>query len=138
MTTSDEREALEEFSERYAGAPTDAERAVEAAVIGGDWGANGYTTMAQADRIGQLLELAPGRTLLDAGAGRGWPGLYLAVTTGCEVVLSDLPPEGLRLARIRAGREHVAERVSVVVAAAGRPPFPPASFDAVTHTDVLC
>ena len=58
-----------------------------------DWliyGANGYTTAAQANLLAQRLDLGPGKRLLDVGSGRGWPGLYLAASTGCTVVLTDL------------------------------------------------
>lgn len=136
MSTADENEALIQFRERYAAGPTEATRAVERAVIGDDWGANGYTTRAEADRLGRLLELRPGRRLLDVGSGRGWPGLYLAGVTGSDVVLADLPIEGLRLARERA--EHEGLRPAAVVASASALPFRPASFHAIVHTDVLC
>jgi cyclopropane fatty-acyl-phospholipid synthase-like methyltransferase len=107
-------------------------------VIGGDFGANGYTTMAQADLMAELLGLRTGQRLLDVGSGRGWPGLYLAKVTGCTVVLTDLPEEGLRTAKHRAVIEGLAQRSSVVVASARRLPFEPECFDAIVHTDVLC
>ena len=47
----------------------DVVRAIELAVIGGDWGANGYTTIAQADQLADMLELAAGSLVLDIG---GW------------------------------------------------------------------
>lgn len=136
--SKDEREARELFAERYAIGRGEVNRQIERAVIGGDWGANGYTTMAQADELAARLRLAPGRTLLDLGAGRGWPGLYLATTTGCDVVLSDLPREGLLLARQRAASEGMADRVWCVVASASHLPLRPGGIDAVVAADVLC
>lgn len=134
----DEVEARAAFADRYANERADVNRAVERAVIGGDWGANGYTTMAQADELGRLLQLQPGKRLLDIGAGRGWPGLYLATSTGCEAVLVDLPIEGLRTARRRAAAEDLGDRVAVAVASASNLPLAPSSFDAVASTDVFC
>jgi cyclopropane fatty-acyl-phospholipid synthase-like methyltransferase len=113
-------------------------RQIELAVIGGDWGANGYTTMAQADRLAVVLSLRPAMRLLDVGAGRGWPGLYLAASTGCRVVLSDVPPEAVATAADRAQHEGLATRAVAIVASARHLPFSPATFDAVVHTDVLC
>lgn len=136
MSATDERQAVLEFRERYAAAPTEASRRVERAVIGTDWGANGYTTRDQADRLGRLLGLEPARRLLDVGSGRGWPGLYLAAKSGADVVLTDLPFEGLRLALRRAEQEQLS--AAAVVASGSALPFRPASFDAITHTDVLC
>ena len=107
-------------------------------VIGGDWGANGYTTMAQADTLADKLGLTAADRLLDLGSGRGWPGLYLAARTGCAVVLADLPLEGLRVAANRATSEGLAARTGVVAAAASALPFRASRFDVVIHTDVLC
>jgi cyclopropane fatty-acyl-phospholipid synthase-like methyltransferase len=104
----------------------------------GDWGANGYTTLAQADVLGRQLGLRPGIQLLDLGAGRGWPGLYLAAATGCQVVLADMPIEGLQAAAARAQREKLAARAAPVAASARRLPFTSDAFDAIVHTDVLC
>jgi len=138
MVTRAEREASERFAQRYRDSRVEVVQAVERAVIGGDWGANGYTTVAQADRLGALLELGTGVVVLDIGAGRGWPGLYLAAATGCSVVSADVPLEGLGLARARAVDAGVADRSWFVNASARALPFRAAGFDAVIHTDVLC
>jgi SAM-dependent methyltransferase len=136
-SSKDERQTLSDFSVRYSRAASLVLDEIEARVIGGAWGANGFTTMSQADLLGERLGLGPGRTLLDIGTGRGWPGLYLAERTGCEVVLADLPIEGLRIALARAGREDLL-CLGGVVASARYPAFAAGSFDAVVHTDVLC
>lgn len=133
-----EREIAEHFAERYRASPAEVSHQIELAVIGGDWGANGYTTLAQANLLARQLGLRPGIRLLDLGAGRGWPGLYLAAATGCQVVLADVPVEGLRAAAARAQRESLTDRVAPVAASAQALPFAPASFDAIVHTDVLC
>ena len=126
------------FAVRYGEDRTGVVRRIEQAVIGGDWGANGYTTMRQADQLAAALRLGPGVRLLDLGAGRGWPGLYLAVRTGCQVVLTDVPLEGLRQAMDRAPAEDVTDRATAVVSSARALPFRAGTFDAVVHTDVLC
>jgi SAM-dependent methyltransferase len=138
MTVRDELQARALFTQRYGVAATAVAREVERRVIGGDWGANGYTTMAQADQLATGLELSAADRLLDLGTGRGWPGLYLASRSGCRVVLADLPLEGLRVAAARAAAEGLAARASVLAAAASALPFRPGSFDAIIHTDVLC
>lgn len=136
--TRDERDARQTFTERYAGTRRPVHDRIERAAIGGDWGANGYTTVAEARDLARLLDLAPGRRLLDLGAGRGWPGLFLAAETGCEVVLTDQPVEGLRLGLGRAEIEGIAGRVLAFAASATHLPLRAASVDAVVHTDVLC
>ena len=105
-----ERETAAHFAERYRAAPDEVSRRIERAVIGGDWGANGYTTLAQARLLGRELALQPGTQLYDLVAGHGWPGLYLAAATGCQAVLADVPAEGLLAAAARAQRENLAAR----------------------------
>jgi 2-polyprenyl-3-methyl-5-hydroxy-6-metoxy-1,4-benzoquinol methylase len=138
MVTREEHDTRARFRDRYREDRTDALLKIERAVIGGDWGANGYTTLQQADQLAAALRLSPGVRLLDLGAGRGWPGLYLAVRTGCRVVLSDVPLEGLHAAVARAATDGVADRVVAVASSARSLPFRAGTFDAVVHTDVLC
>ena len=138
MATREEQDTRRRFADRYGEDRTGVVRLIEQAVIGSDWGANGYTTMRQADHIGAALRLGPGVRLLDLGAGRGWPGLYLAVRTGCPVVLTDVPFEGLRQAKDRAagGGPHRTGDGGRV-----QRPSPAVSGRHVrrsVHTDVLC
>lgn len=107
-------------------------------MIGANFGVDGYTTIEQADELTRRLELRPGLRLLDLGSGQGWPGVYLAKTTGCQVVLTDLPLEGLRIAAARAVTEGLAGRCAVVAAGGRHLPFAAETFDAIVHTDVLC
>jgi SAM-dependent methyltransferase len=138
VTVSDEAQARALFQERYRTTPSLLARRIEQRVIGGDWGANGFTTMAQADTLARQLHLSAADRLLDLGSGRGWPGLYLAARTGCRVVLTDLPLEGLWVAANRAASEALAARTGVVASAASGLPFRAGSFDVIIHTDVLC
>lgn len=138
MPTKDQRSALELFRERYAAPQHELVDRIEEQVIGAAWGANGFTTLDQADELARRLHLAPGSRVLDLGTGRGWPGVYFAVAYGCDVVGSDLPFDALARATRRATAEGVADRFGAVVAAGSSQPLRPASFDAVVQTDVLC
>ena len=138
MARAVDKQIRECFEERYSIRAADVTREVELAVIGGDWGANGFTTMAEADRLGDALDLRPGAILLDIGAGRGWPGLYLAARTGCRVVLVDPPTAGITQALVRAAAEGLTARAVAVCGDGCDLPLRPGSFDAVIHTDVLC
>ncbi|MFP5353016.1 MAG: class I SAM-dependent methyltransferase [Actinomycetota bacterium] len=132
-----ESETRSDFAERYSIGRHDVIATIERAVIGGDWGANGYTTLAQADELALRLGLDGSKRLLDVGTGQGWPGLYLAKKTGCQVVITDLPIEGLRVANLRAEEERI-RALGAIVCSAKRFPFVEGSFDALCHTDVLC
>src|SRR5256886_12042479 len=112
MSGRDEREARTQFTERYAIATGDANDRIERSVIGAVWGANGYTTLDQADELGRQLRLAPGKRLLDVGTGRGWPGLYLAKQTGCALTGTDMPLNALAPARSRATIAGIEDRAA--------------------------
>jgi ubiquinone/menaquinone biosynthesis C-methylase UbiE len=105
---------------------------------GCDYQVKGYTTRDEARRMAMLLGLQPGSRLLDVGAGAGWPGLYFAKETGCEAVLVDIPLSGLQAATERAAQDRISDRSRVAVADGSRMPFSDGSFDAVSHSEVLC
>lgn len=111
---------------------------IERRVCGGDYGATSWTTVGEARRVAGLLRLGPGKLLLDIGAGSGWPGLYLAATTGCDVVLTNIPFYGLRAALARAAADDLSGTCRVAVADGAALPFTSGGFDAVSHSDVLC
>ena len=119
-------------------ARADAVRDLERSVYGCDYGGNGGTTRLEAERVFGLLELRPEVRLLDVGAGSGWPALYLAQISGCDLVMVDIPLASLRIARERAVADGSAQRCETIAADAAALPFRDASFDAFNHSDVLC
>ena len=74
MTVKDEVQARALFEERYRNTPSLLAGLIEQRVIGGDWGANGFTTMGQADTLARELHLSADDRLLDLGTGRAGPG----------------------------------------------------------------
>ncbi len=121
------------FRERYRIVTDPAMVRAERRVIGGDYGASSYTTMEQADYLGRCLGLGPGRRLLDVGSGSGWPGNYLAASTGCEAALTDPALEGMAVAAERSRRDGLG--TAAVVALGDQLPFREQSFDAATSSD---
>lgn len=126
------------FAKRYGLTGTAAEMATEFETLGSDYKANGYTTMQQADLLGDLLELQPGKLLVDLGAGCGWPGLHMANTAGCAVISIDPVTEGCATARERMTSDGLASPSAAIRGDARLIPIRPASVDAVVHTDLLC
>jgi len=139
MTLSREEQAQRErLNELYVRAQSPVMLSIERSVCGCDYGGTSWTIRAEAQQIVALLRLQPSMRLLDVGAGSGWPGLYMAKTSGCDVVLVDLPLAGLRVAAERAGKDRMPGMFGAVVADAAILPFPGGSFDAVSHSDLLC
>ena len=128
---------IDRFAQVYGRSQTTAELLMEREVIGANVGCRGYTTVAQADELAERLGLRRSWRLLDIGAGRGWPGLYLARKTGCELVLTDPAVSGPRAALGSAGQGRLARRSSFLVTSATSLPFRPGVFDAIVHADVL-
>ncbi len=126
------------FAASYEVSNLPAMREVERSVLGCDYGGTSWTTSAQAAQIVDLLELRPGLHVLDIGAGSGWPGLYLADTSGCDVTLLDLPVNALAKARDRAQSDGIEDRVITVAASGAALPFADSSFEAISNSDVLC
>ncbi len=136
--TSVQQAAFDRFTELYRHAQSDVLRGIERAVCGCDYGATSWTTREEAHEVGKMLDLKPGKRLLDVGSGSGWPGLYLAGVTGCDVAMTDLPLTGLRVALERATTDRVAGAFSATVASGAALPFRDGWFDAVLLSDVLC
>ena len=126
------------FTRDYELGRSAAVRDLERNVLGCDYGATSWTTRDEAATVANLLRLRPRARLLDVGAGAGWPGLYLAQISGCDVVLTDIPHVGIRLALERAARDGIGERCRGVVSDGTALPFAESSFDAISHSDVLC
>jgi cyclopropane fatty-acyl-phospholipid synthase-like methyltransferase len=131
-------DSQERFQRRYATSGVSAMIEAEREVLGSDYQANGYTTLAQADRLGDALRLDAGMRLLDIGSGCGWPGLYLAKRHGCTVVSLDPIGEGSNVANERARRDALSGRHWGVRGHGSALPFVRRSFEAVVHADVLC
>jgi len=136
--SQDRNELVCRFAKAAECASSVAMRDLERSVCGCAYGSTSWTTRREAERIAELLELGPDVQLLDVGAGSGWPGLYLAQLTGCDVVLVDLPLVALRIALARATDDSLSERCEAVAADGAALPFLDGSFDALSHSDVLC
>lgn len=134
----EEQELSEHFADEYRRAQTPIMLDLERAVCGCDYGGTSWTTRDEAEQMGRLLELGEGKRLLEIGAGSGWPALFLAAETGCDVTLADVPFEALRIAADRVTREPLGSEISLIVADAACLPFKSDLFDAIGHSDVLC
>ena len=127
----DEQADRDFFEAKYSRHRSSAARQVERLALGHEVGLNGYTTVPEAQILSDQLLLRPGNLLLEVGAGRGWPGSYIARAHGARLISTDIPLDALLEAK-----ENTA---AGVVAADGRAlPLQTGGVRAIVHADVLC
>jgi cyclopropane fatty-acyl-phospholipid synthase-like methyltransferase len=125
----------EEFKHYYSASVTRAAERLEQAALGHAVGVGGYTTVGQADELLSCLHLDPTGLLLDLGAGRGWPGVYIAQRSGCHLIALDIPFEAMQRAHATMQPVRPGRTCAAVVADGRAQPFVPAAFDAIVHAD---
>jgi len=138
VLTAYDNDCCQAFADSYDLSLLPAMRKVEEAVLGCDYGGTSWTTRQQAIQMIESLDVGQEQHLLDIGSGSGWPALFVADQSGCGATLVDIPLNALDLARDRANKDGLANRVSAVAASGTALPFDDASFHVVTHSDVLC
>jgi ubiquinone/menaquinone biosynthesis C-methylase UbiE len=96
-----------------------------------------FITMSGLEKIVRWLDLTPGALFVDLACGRGGPGLWLARSTGAELVGIDFSPVGIAHARQRA--ESRAHRVTTkyVVADAASTGLPAGGADGLVCVDAI-
>lgn len=94
--------------------------------------------LALTERLGNLLQLGPGRRVLDVASGSGSSAIYLAERFGCQVVGVDYSEESVALAQSAAAEAGLAGQVSFEQGDAEELPFPSASFDAIVCECAFC
>ena len=132
------RAQINKFDNTYIRSQLPLMLAIERRVCGCDYGGTSWTTLEEANGLVEMLKLDANTNLLDLGAGCGWPSLYMAKKSGCSVTLVDLPSTGLRIAQERAEKDGISTQISTIVADAAHLPFSDNSFDAISHSDLLC
>ena len=136
MDESSHADLVIQFNDYYRSADSPAVAELEHRVLGSSSGGNSFTDVADAHVLAELLHLDATSVLLDVGTGSGWPGVFFAQETGCQVILTDLAVDGLSVDAQRAIQEGVS--AELVAARGAALPFGPDTFDGVILSDVLC
>jgi len=86
----------------------------------------------QINRIMDILNLKPGSTVADIGAGGGWFSVRAArrVTPSGHVIAEEINPQAIVYIQERAQREHL-ENIEALLGTPDDPKLPPNSVDAV-------
>ncbi len=94
--------------------------------------------LALTERLGELLELGPGRRVLDVASGKGASAIYLARRFGCEVVGVDYGVQSVAEAMAAAEQAGVADRIRFKCGDAESLPFGDGAFDALLCECAFC
>jgi len=133
-----DNDCCQAFADSYNVSRLPAMRKVEESVLGCDYGGTSWTTRQQAIQMIDLLGIGQNQHMLDIGSGAGWPALFVADRSGCDVTLVDIPRNALDQAWARATDDGISDRVNAIAASGAALPFEDATFDVVSHSDVLC
>ena len=123
------------FEHKYSERISRAACRLEEMALGHAVGLHGYTTLAQAQQLADALALRPQDLLLDMGAGRGWPGIHIAQSSGCHLVALDIPFDAMHAALTKMQPIGPGRTCAAVVADGRAAPLHQASVDAVVHAD---
>jgi ubiquinone/menaquinone biosynthesis C-methylase UbiE len=97
----------------------------------------GFLTLAEARRMLDLLQLAPGAVLADVACGAGGPGLWAANETGAALIGVDPADAGLALARQRAATVGLTNRARFQRGTFARTGLTDASADGVMTVEAF-
>jgi cyclopropane fatty-acyl-phospholipid synthase-like methyltransferase len=126
------------YNANYGNFQTELYAQIRLEAFGEDIGQNSWLTSDEQDKFLKWLDLSPGKSLLDVACGAGGPALRIAAATGCSVVGIDVHEQAVTTARSLASQRGLAERAEFRAAdAAGRLPFPDATFDSITCIDAI-
>lgn len=94
------------FERTYAGSPSAVQERVWRQVFGDEYPEGldpySYLSVSELDRFVRDLRVGTGEVLVDAGCGRGGPGLFVAAATGARLIGIDIAEAALAAARARA------------------------------------
>jgi ubiquinone/menaquinone biosynthesis C-methylase UbiE len=94
--------------------------------------------LALTERLGTLLELGPGRRVLDVAAGKGTSAIHLAQRFGCEVVGMDYGAQSVAESIAAAASAGMADRIRFKHGDAESLPFTAGEFDALICECAFC
>lgn len=129
---------LGHYDANYGNFQTELYAEIRREAFGEDIGQSSWLTADEQDRFLGLLELSPGKSLLDVACGSGGPALRIAARTGCSLMGIDMHEDAISTANSLAAQHGLSRRAEFRVANAAEPlAFPDASFDAITCIDAI-
>jgi 2-polyprenyl-3-methyl-5-hydroxy-6-metoxy-1,4-benzoquinol methylase len=126
------------YDANYGNFQTELYAEIRREAFGEDIGQSSWLTADEQDRFLGLLELSPGKRLLDVACGSGGPALRIATKTGCSLVGIDMHEDAVSTANSLAAQDGLSGRAEFRVANGAEPlPFADTFFDAITCIDAI-
>jgi SAM-dependent methyltransferase len=97
----------------------------------------GFLTIAEAQRMCELLQLRTGDVLADLACGAGGPGLWMAKESGASLIGADPSAAGLSAARARARAAGLADRSRFLQGTFEQTNLPDGAVDAAMSVDAF-
>ena len=141
MTQGSGTEWVELFSSVFAAPASRVQERVFATVFGDEYPAEvnpySYTSRSELARIADEVHVSPQELLVDVGAGRGGPGLWVAAVTGASYRAVDIAPTALAEVITRAESLGLADRVSTAQGSFEQLPLADEEAAAIMSIDAL-
>ena len=129
------------FSATFASPASAVEARIWATVFGEEYPAElepySYTSRSELACIADAVHVAPGELLVDVGAGRGGPGLWVAATTQAAYIAIDIASTALQAVEERAARLGLGDRVRTQEGSFEQLPLGDGEASAVMSIDAL-
>src|SRR5262245_51809202 len=134
----DQEATVDLYGASYGGFERDIYAEVRREAWGEEIGQNSWLTRDELDRFASKLGLDGSSRVLEIGCGSGGPALYLARSTGCEIVGVDLHADGVANATRMAREAGLDRRATFARADASETlAFASGSFDALLCIDAI-
>ena len=131
-------EKVELFYSSYKNYSEDSYQAIRKETFGEDIGQNSWLTVEEYRKIFSLLQLAPGKRVLEIASGSGGPAMFMVKETGCLLTGLEFNDHGVSHAKKLAEENGLSDKISFQEGDASKPlPFPDDSFDAVVCIDSI-
>lgn len=138
MSTEKEIQPVDLYNNTYGKFTDPVLTEIRLEAFGKDIGQNSWITTIEMERLLQFLSLRSGSDVLEVACGSGGPAMYIAETTGCNILGIDVNENGIATAAQSSSKKTFKGKADFqVVDATSQLPFKAESFDAIVCMDAV-